>query len=364
MNQFLHKIISAGSGTNRCYRITNADGKSWLLPAKNMRVALNLYQPSGRNGKLLKVLFPWLHRLHFVRKAIKAELLCCTLQEELKRLLQRVFCCQDLEFAIFEGTPCVHQKITIQLSSGNNILGYCKASDNKEIMQLFEKEAATLAKLAKNGVTNIPRALHCGTLSNGVHIFVQSTVKTTKSQVVHTWGPQQEAFLATLHEKTRLALPFEESDYYRSITALQEHIDWLPATTDKEVVTTAIARAMAEYCGKMVEFSACHADFTPWNMFVERGELFVFDFEYATLTYPPGIDRCHFELQTAIFEKRMSCEEILEYINGYNVADKHLLRLYLLDVISRFTIREKGGADGDIARCLHTWCYLLKNCAL
>lgn len=359
MNQFLHKIISISSG-NRCYRITNTDGKSWLLPARNMRVALNLYQPSGRNGKLLKALFPWLHHIPFVRKAIKAETICCTLQDELKELLQRIFNCKDLEFAIFEGTPSVHQKITIQLSCGNKILGYCKASDNKEILQLFEKEAATLTLLAQKGVTNIPQALHCGTLSNGVHIFVQSTAKTTKSQVVHTWRALQERFLATLHEKTRQALPFEESDYCHAITALQEHIDWLPAPC-RYVVTTAIADVMAEYGGKMVEFSACHADFTPWNMFVERSELFVFDFEYTALTYPPGIDRCHFELQTAIFEKRLSREDILEYITGRDVAYKRLLRLYLLDVISRFTIRERGNVGGDIANCLDTWCYLLKN---
>lgn len=176
MSSLLHKIISTGSG-NRCYRITNADGKSWLLPARNMRVALNLYQPSGRNGKLLKALFPWLHRLPIVRKAIKAETISCTLQQELKELLLGIFNYADLEFAIFEGTPCVHQKITIQLSCGNKILGYCKASDNEEILQLFEKEAATLTQLAQKGVTNIPQALHCGTLSNGVHIFVQSTAK-------------------------------------------------------------------------------------------------------------------------------------------------------------------------------------------
>ena len=362
MNQLLHKIISTGSGY-RYYRISNADGKSWLLPAKNMRVALGLYQPSGRNGKLLKALFPWLHRLPFVRRAIKAETICCTLQQELKELLQGIFGCTDLEFAIFEGTPCVHQKMTIQICCGNKILGYCKASDNKDILQLFEKEAGTLAMLAQKGVTNIPQALHCGTLHNGVHIFVQSTAKTSKSQMVHTWGPLQEQFLATLHEKTKQALPFEESDYRRAINALQEHIEWLP-TPCREVVATAIAGVMAEYHGKMVEYSACHADFTPWNMFVERGKLFVFDFEYAALTYPPEIDRCHYELQTAIFEKRMSREEILEYITGRDVAYKRLLRLYLLDVISRFTIRERGNASGDIARSLDTWCHLLKNCTL
>lgn len=36
----------------------------------------------------------------------------------------------------------------------------------------------------------------------------------------------------------------------------------------------------------MVEYGVYHADFTPWNMSVEEGQLFVFDWEYASLTYP------------------------------------------------------------------------------
>lgn len=357
----LHKIISKGSG-NHYYRITNADGKSWLLPARNMRVALNLYQPSGRNGKLLKALFPWLHHIPFVRKAIKAETICCTLCEELKELLQRVFECKEIEFAIFEGTPCVHQKITIQLSCGKKILGYCKASDNRDILALFERETAILSQLAERCVTDIPQPLYCGTMSNGVHIFIQSTAKTTKSQTTHTWGVLQERFLAALHEKTKQLLPFEDSDYYRTMTALQEHIDWLPANIDRVVVTAAIARIMAEYSGKMVEFSACHGDFTPWNMFVERGKLFVFDFEYAALTYPAGIDKIHFHLQTAIFEKHLASNEILEQINRGEWGDKDTIRLYLLDIIARFTIREKGDVSGNVAHSFGIWCHLLKHC--
>ena len=352
----LHKIISTGS-TVRCYRITNADGKSWLLPAKNMRVALNLYQPSGRNGKLLKALFPWLHKLPFVRKAIKAETISCTLQQELKELLLGIFNCADLEFAIFEGTPSVHQKMTIQLSCGSKILGYCKASDNEEILQLFEKEVATLTLLAQKGVTNIPQALHCGTLRNGVHIFVQSTAKTTKSQVVHTWGALQERFLATLHEKTKQTLPFEDSDYSRALTALQEHIDWLPAP-GRDVVTTAIEGVMAEYCGKMVEFSACHADFTPWNMFVERGRLFVFDFEYAALTYPTEIDRCHFELQTAIYKEKL---DTMQIVDKYIKNNKNKYKEYLLSILSLYAIREKGEYSPQMLYIIDRWTNILST---
>lgn len=351
----LHKIIT--DGNNRCYRITNTDGKSWLLPAKNMRAALGLYQPSGRNGKLLKALFPWLHHLPLVRKAIKAETLHCALQEELQEILQKVFGTKELEFAIFEGTPCVHQKITMQVSLGKKILGYCKASDNKEILSLFEKEASILEQLAKQGITNIPQALFCGTMSNGVHIFVQSTTKTTCSKAVHKWCNLHEEFHATLHEKTKQQLPFEESDYYHSIIALQEHLDWLPAHTDRKVVATAIAGVMAEYSGRIVEFSAFHGDFTPWNMFTENNKLFVFDFEYSALTYPQMFDKIHFALQTAIFEKKMQKEEIAtELIRDF---DKERIVMYLLDIIARFTLRENGPVNGD-TQLFEIWDYLLK----
>lgn len=355
----LYKIITTG---NRCcYRITNTDGKSWLLPAKNMRVALNLYQPSGRNGKLLKALFPWLHRLPFVRKAIKAKSIRCALRKELNERLCNIFGVKDIEFAIFEGTPCVHQKITMQLSCGKRILGYCKASDNNDIRLLFEKETAMLQQLARKGVTGIPKALFCGTLSNGVHIFVQSTAKTTNSQIAHEWSILQENFLAQLYKKTKQQLLFEESDYNHSIIALQEHLDWLPANIDRMVVATAIAGVMAKYRGKTVEFSAYHGDFTPWNMFVEKERLFVFDFEYAALAYPPMFDKIHFALQTAIFEKKLQKEEIVTELP--RDFDKERIVMYLLDIIARFTLRENGPVNGD-TRLFDIWGYLLKEISI
>ncbi len=355
MNLLLNKIITFDRGA-RFYRFGNADGKRWVVPARNMRVALNLYQPSGRNGKLVKALFPWLHSLLPVRRVIKAETFQCSLQKELNGKLCNIFGVEEADFAIFEGTPSVHQKATMQLSCGKHILGYCKVSDNKEILALFEKETATLQQFAAMGVKGIPQALYCGTLSNGAHIFVQSTVKSTRSKVVHQWGALQDKFIAALHEKTKQTIPFEESDYYKSLTALQEHLHWLPASIDKEVVTTAMAGVMAKYSGKMVEFSACHGDFTPWNMFVEGGELFAFDFEYASLTYPPGIDRCHFELQTAIFEKNMTAEEIASLAD---ITGKEPLVEYLLDIMSRFAVREKGDIKGDVARSFDIWHKLL-----
>ena len=355
----LHKIIT--NGNNRFYRFSNADGKAWAIPVKNMRVAFGLYQPSGIKGKVVKALLPLLHHISAVRKAVKADTLHCSLKKELNDLLYKLFGVQEIEFAIFEGTPCVHQKITMQLSSGNKILGYCKASDNSDILALFEKEYHTLQHLAGKGVTGIPTALYCGTLSNGVHVFVQNTIKSAQSKVPHNWGALHEKFLASLHEKTKQALLFEESDYYHIIHALREHIDWLPANTDKQAVARAIDEITAKHIGKKVEYSACHSDFTPWNMFVEKGELFVFDFEYASLTCPPGLDAVHFAMQTAVFEKHLRKEEIASML--LHKFDRDAIIMYLLDIISRFTLREKGPVNGD-THLFAIWGYLLKTILL
>ena len=351
------------TGGERYYRFGNNDGKYWIVPERGMRTALNLYQPSGIKGKLVKALLPFLHWLSPVRKAIKAQSVNCQLNSELHGLLCKVFDVQEIEFAVFEGTPSVHKKITMQLSQGNRILGYCKLSESCDIKALFEKEASVLEWLSGKGVTSIPKALHCGTLKNGTHVFVQSTEKTASSKVIHAWGTLQEEFLTQLQEKTKAVLPFEKSDYYTTLAALEQRIDWLPQEIDHQAVGNAINAIKEKYCGKKVDFCACHCDFTPWNMFANKDRLFVFDFEYARLSYPAGLDRYHFFTQTAVFEKHWGADEILSYI--HSDAGKWIERekyaMYLLDVISRFTMREGGKVTGEAVKPFALWGKVLEK---
>lgn len=351
------------SGGEKFYRFGNADGKYWIMPARNMRTAMNLYQPSGRKGKMVKSLLPCLHRLPPVRKALHATTMHCRLQDELEKLLCGIFATDTLDFSIFEGTPSVHQKITMQLSQGNRILGYCKLSTNNDINELFEKESDTLDRLCKSDVIGVPKALHCGTLSNGMHVFVQSTEKRASSKVIHEWGALQEEFLAQLHEKTKAVLLFEESNYYTTLSTLEQHLEWLPQEIDHQAVSNAINAIKEKYCGKKVVFCACHCDFTPWNMFANGNELFVFDFEYAAMSYPAGLDRYHFFTQTAVFEKHWGMDEISAYMesDAGRWIDKELYAMYLLDIISRFTMREGGKVSGEAAKPFALWGKLLEK---
>ncbi len=362
IDNVLNKIIDTTAGPS-FYRITNADGKVWLMPARHMQTAMELYQPSGRNGKLLKKWLPWVHRLPMVGRVAHAKRISCRLQDEVRMLLESTLGTAHLEFSIFCGTPCVHQKITMQVSQGSRILGYCKFTGSEEIASLFEKETATLRLLEEKRMKGLPLALYCGKLENGIYAFIQSTEKTRKAKILHEWGTLHEDFLYRLRKITKTTLPYEQTDYCRTLEALKVHLEWLPKEVDRRVVERACALLTQEWQGKEVEFSAYHADFTPWNMFVENGLLFVFDWEYAQMTYPPMLDRYHFFTQTAIFERHWTAKDIAAYMKTAEGKwiDNHLYVAYLMDMIARFTVRERGNVEGDIAQSMKLWNDLIRQ---
>lgn len=355
-------VLSTRENSEPFYRIANNDGKVWLIPVRNMRTAMNLYQPSGRNGKLLKALFPLLYRLPFPWGMLNMKKIQCSLSDNLYSRLCKLFDIERLEFAVFCGTPCVHQKLTIQLSLGDKILGYCKISDNPEVNKMFVRESDILTHLHNCGIRNIPEPLYAGEWYDGISLFVQSTCKTNQSLVEHEWGTSHEAFLNNLCATTRQKLQFEQTDYYHTLTELCQHLSWLPSDDMRTTVKSAINKVIKNNSGKEVEYCAYHADFTPWNMFVESGRLFVFDWEYAGLTYPPLLDRYHFFTQTAVFERRWMAKEIVDFMLTPDASwiNKETYILYLLDVVARFTTREKGNVTGDMARSMRIWNNLLK----
>ena len=363
LDYLLDFIIKIGQG-NVFYSFSNADGKKWIMPAEGMRLAMNLYQPSGRKGKLLKKFFPWLHKIPFVTKVIRAEKLRCKLDSEFESLLCSLFKSNSVKFAIFCGTPSIHQKFTIQISENDSILGYCKVTGSKDIALLFQNEAKLLNDLSEQGVEGIPQSLYYGELKKQVAFFVQTTNKTQKSKVLHQWTLLHESYLKDLQRKTVTTVKFEDSDFYKTLQDLLLHLDWLPEFVDRKVIRIHINNVLNLYAEAIVNFSVYHADFTPWNMFIEKGELFVFDWEYARKTYPPFLDKYHYFTQTAIFERHWTEKEILEYMNSADGKwiKKHTYCQYLFDIFSRYTLRDIGRIDSNLKNCFRIWLNLLSIC--
>ena len=367
-----------------------------------------------------------MHWAKVVRRKLNIEVVEHELEEDLRRVIGSAFGVGGFEYSVFEGTPSVHRKTTIQVWRGERILGYVKVTRSEEVGRLFFQEMNFLKKITdyrlqitddsqrstvnitpfgrdfcsaqhstskldsafayrkkstvnrrpsgfdlsptegksrrdditqtgvrtpgrgiiptinpEGVIESLPSAVALR-LESGSWILIQSTRKTLRSKVVHEWGALQEDFLKRLYEATAKEIAWEESDVAQALRDLREHVDWLPEGVDGDVVARRIDAVMERMAGKRVRYGAYHGDFTPWNMFVEGGELFVFDWEYAGRWYPMGLDRYHFWMQTAVFEKHWGVEELTRYIGSDEGKwiDGEMLEMYVLDVMSKYVMRE------------------------
>lgn len=353
----INSIIEPGSV--RTYTLANADGKTWILPSRDIATALELYQPSGIKGRVLKRWFPLVHSFGFVRDALHAEISHIGLRPDIRAIAEAAFGEAGLSFAIFGGTPSVHQKVTVQFFRDGRILGYMKLTDSASVASLFAHEQRLLATLSDAGLTGIPRCLFCQTLPDGTSVFVQSTVKTRRSASPHRWTGLHEDFLTGMACLTSARMLFDNTDFARSLIELKGNLGRIPEGC-RDVIEKGLLSVLADGTGRTVEYSAFHADFTPWNMLVEEGRLFVFDWEYGRNSYPPMLDKYHFYVQQALHVAHLSPAEIHRKISTQSWYEPRLFACYLLDIISRFVSREPGELPRSLAAMLSSWTSMLK----
>lgn len=348
-------------------RLVNADGKEWILPFHHLRTALLLYQPSGWRGRWLKRFLPWIGSWSLVQRLLHFEVmevrLSPTVEEAVakafdKRTIVKAFDKKDFEFALFGGTPCVHQKVTIQVFDGDQILGYVKVADQTAVAENFKREANLLLYLKEKGLTGIPDVLACDETSDRLHYFVQTTKKSLQSTYPHEWTAKHEAFINALHDATKVELHYEETDLYALLQGLKAKMGWLKEH-QRHIVESALAEVEPSL-RTTKEWSVYHADFTPWNMFLEGGDLFVFDWEYALRACLPGLDRYHFLTQTLIFEERCNAEEILSFFRKkIGISKKYHYLCYLLTNIAIYIGRESDPSGVAHIQMMDTWMTLL-----
>lgn len=352
-------------------KIINSDKKVWLLPTTNLKTSLCLYQPSSIKGRILKALVPLLK--HFVLwnpeifEKYGVSVVDYGLKKNTEIYLKNLFDQNDtICFSIFLGTPGIHQKTTIQIQKGNHILGYCKISDCYDIFDIFKREQKMLEYLNKVGVNNVPRCIACDQIADSIFSFVQSTIKTPNSIIHHEFGELEKNFLGSLYEKTSVTLSYKETDFYHSVIQLLNNIDVLRLNGyDIRCVIDGI-NLINDYYTSITTYAVCHRDFTPWNMFVESNQLFVFDFEYAKYQYPYYLDAIHYFFQTGIFEKKWDAKQLWnEYqrSNIKNLFDNPMIALlsYLIDIVSLYVDREPQQLKGASRKCIDIWMNLCKK---
>lgn len=352
---------------NRKYlKIANKDGKVWLMPKRHMKTGLELYQPSSKKGLLLKRWLPWVYWLKPLMGKLGMSDIEYVMDPQIHHVIEREFNQDAVEYSVFEGTPSVHQKTTIQIFKGDNILGYCKVTKNLELYGIFQHEQKLLGWLHEKGVDQIPECPYCGKTEDGNNVFLQTTTKTLNSLVEHELGIKQLEFLTMLKVKTGIEMAYHESNQYQTICSLKAHENLLTVSQLK-IMSLAVDAIETYYGTQKQMFCAYHADFTPWNMFEDAGRLFVFDFEYGRYSYMPYLDMFHFLTQTAIFERKLSAKQIYEEMLGRETELKEFFDnpwmaylIYLVDVTARFVVRDGLSRTSDVDKLIKIWFELME----
>ncbi|MCD7763656.1 MAG: hypothetical protein LUI14_10775 [Lachnospiraceae bacterium] len=341
MNSIVKKSCSR---SKTCYvTFSNHDGKQWSIPQADSGIALEIYEPSGIKGKILKSFFPVMSKSKSLIAFINGQYTSINVSSEMSAILEsfygREFC-----VSIFWGTPCVDQKITVQIYKAETILGYCKIGFTENVFNLFKNEKTILDYLNKKMVKNVPQCLALNELQDGARMFVQTTQKKSGAKVDHRFGTRQKCFLKMLFACTKQKLHYEESDFSRSLIFLKNNI-YLLQPKYRNIILDMIDSINGRLANTIVEWGVCHRDFTPWNTCNINSELFVFDFEYAYKTGPYGIDRWHFYVQSLYFEKKYSIRQIANHFMRHfsDEQNDNEFKQYLLDIISLYI--QRGTAE-------------------
>jgi len=318
---------------------SNQDGKRWSVPTKNIRVAMELYEPSSIKGKLLKKLLPVTTKLGVAKSILYGAYTSLEMSERLKQVLVNCFG-EKWEYAVFWGTPCTDQKITIQIYREKEILGYCKIGNSERVKELFKHEKEVLEFLQQNDMQHVPRCLALKQIYDECWAFVQSTEKKVGKSTEHAYGEKHRRFLDDLWKNTKTNVVFEKTDYYASLRYLEEHID-LICENYRSIIRDTLAKVKEYYSGREVEWGICHRDFTPWNTCLVNCNLFVFDFEYALFNAPKYLDRWHYFVQGKLFEEKYSIQQIAKSYLQLSTTEKDEItfKSYILDIISLYLSR-------------------------
>lgn len=326
-----------------CISISNRGGKNWVIPVKNASTALEIYQPTAWRGKLIKSMLPIVLKIGIVPKKFKNVQMESVIPGEILNIIAELFYDDKLQVSYFGGTPGTHCKPTVQVFSGKQLLGYVKYTKNINIAELFNNEEVILQRLHDCGIRNVPNCMTNQVISDSTAVFVQDTKKKLSSKTLHRYTEIHDQFLEKLYNMTKVRIAFQTTDFAQTLLDLQERAAAL-SEFEQHLIQKASEKVWKYFDNYgEVDFGVCHRDFTPWNTCIIDGELYVFDWEYARLTYPNGMDAARFFVEVYRQERNMNNKTILK---KYKQKKKSMLMLhcYLLDNIDIYL---KRGQQSD-----------------
>ncbi len=301
-------------GTQLAY-FCNPDGSlRWLFPAGNTSAYfLHLYSGSGWRGRALRQFLKWGFRLKLGR-FLRHGMLC--VRQTDGQAWHPVF--QSIpghQYAVFTGTKGENRKAVIAAGAKHRPDVFYKLPLTEQAEGLVMNEAKQLAKLAHSPFRSwkFPKAV----IENGV-LRVSNVQPTKYSTATQLTALHFQAITELSTEQ--YSRPLHTAKSFQQIQYALEELESLPDHPQMDKLVLKDLREQLRLLNKQINpfqsmvFSLAHGDFTPWNMFVGKNSLSVFDWELARQE-PLAFDLFHFVLQSNCLIHRAEAAVVKEEVD-------------------------------------------------
>ncbi|MBK8826634.1 MAG: hypothetical protein IPO26_07945 [Saprospiraceae bacterium] len=239
------------------------------------------------------------------------------------------------QWVLFTGTPGVNRKM-VMYKQGAII----KIPVGVNAISSLENEKNTLAELSKSTFSTFS---HPQNIEVTGFEFCQSAFENDHHRSAQFTNVHKSALDEIFHT-TSAKMPLSQSITFNHSMTLLQNLENDPKMPFGLYGKLFLLKNEIQ-TNKLTEFGFAHGDFTPWNIFANNQNLFIYDWEAAQDLMPKGFDAFHFIIQQSIMVEKHPWNVIEQSLTRILVDENHLfdskkemqryLKLYLLLQIAR-----------------------------
>jgi len=320
----------------------------WFFPANNRTPCfLNLYNGSGLKANLFIAASKFLNIVKGLSAITDGQFSIFHKKNESYKSNFSTVSFDD--FAVFTGTIGENRKAIISLSSNGKATQFVKVPLTPAALTLVENEFRQLDELGKHDykITIVPDARYHDAQIMVSNISPHQKDKNQDWSTIH-WKSLAELYKNSYQQKSMIATPFWKT-ITEGIRFLKKPFSIKNGLSVKEIQSLKI---LVEQTLKEINpthlfpLGIGHGDFTPWNMYVGKDRLHIYDWEMSQSEFPLLFDMYHYFFQKGILITRENFQTIWkniqhqlndknaqQLISSYHINQDQHLKIYLLYIV-------------------------------
>ncbi|MFC1603520.1 hypothetical protein ACFL5F_00705 [Planctomycetota bacterium] len=183
-----------------------------------------------------------------------------------------------IDLVIYAGSESPRRKITalaVAAESKEDIV--VKIADTEPGIQAIKQESEALRAIEDSPLSSQGPRLICEGQWNSYYVQLQEKIIGVNNKQTASLTSAHLDFLSQLSAIDRRVLPFKQTNAWHNIE------NWAGVTSSialPKVVRSSIEKVLSgEFADKPIICHRTHGDFAPWNIKINKGKLFVYDWE-------------------------------------------------------------------------------------